>query len=192
MEKTGRNTFFKNDLGGGVIGVAQRIRVVNTKTGGSEAVGLIALKFSSESLSNREAKDRVAYMEALAISILICVPFYGFIYFLTLRPIEEIRFLAEEGMKGKVRNVEGKYLMNELNNLKTQLIPFCIETESFQMKVVMNSLKLKVMKVMYRVSKEIMVGAGVPAIILNSEKNLMNINTEAEDLCGIREVHHKV
>ena len=35
--------------------------------------------------------------------------------------------------------------------------------------------------------REIMVGSGVPAMVLNSEKNLMNINTEAEDLCGIRE-----
>ena len=29
MEKSGRNTFIKNDLGGGGIGVAQRIRAIN-------------------------------------------------------------------------------------------------------------------------------------------------------------------
>lgn len=35
--------------------------------------------------------------------------------------------------------------------------------------------------------RDIMTGSGVPTMVLNSEKNLMNINTEAEDLCGIRE-----
>lgn len=187
MEKTGRNTFFKNDLGGGVIGVAQRIRAINTKTGGSEAVGLIALKFSSESLSNREAKDRVAYMEALAISIGLCLVFFGFIYFLTLRPIEEIRFLTEEGMKGKVRNVEGKYLMNELNSLKNSINTLLHRNRELSNEGGDEFAEVESDEGYVQSLREIMIGSGVPALILNSEKNLMNINTEAEDLCGIRE-----
>ena len=126
-------------------------------------------------------------MEALAISILICVLFYGFIYFLTLRPIEEIRFLAEEGMKGKVRNVEGKYLMNELNNLKNSINTLLHRNRELSNEGGDEFAEVESDEGYVQSLKEIMVGAGVPAMILNSEKNLMNINTEAEDLCGIRE-----
>jgi len=187
MEKTGRNYVFDNDLGGGVIGIAQKIRAINTKTGGSEPVGMIVIRFSPDSLSHREAKDRVSYMEALVVSIFSCILFYGFFYYLTLRPIEEIKFLTEEGIKGKVRNIEGRYLMKELGDLKDSINTLLHRNRELSSESSDEFVEVESDETYVQSLRDIMTGSGVPTMILNSEKNLMNINTEAEDLCGIRE-----
>ena len=187
MEKTGSSYVFDNDLGGGEIGLAQKIRAINTRTGGSEAVGMITIRFRPDAISHRNAKERVSYMEALSVSIFSCIIFYGFFYYLTIRPLEEMRFLIEEGIRGKIRNVEGRYLMGELNNIKNSINTLLHKNRDLSKDSGDEFAEVESDESYVQNLREIMVGSGVPAMVLNSEKNLMNINTEAEDLCGIRE-----
>ena len=57
MEKTGRSYVFDNDLGGGEIGLAQKIRAINTRTGGSEAVGMISIRFRPDVVSSKSRSN---------------------------------------------------------------------------------------------------------------------------------------
>ena len=43
------------------------------------------------------------------------------IYFLSLSPLEEIKFQIDEFLKGKIRNIESTHLMKELSPLKNSL-----------------------------------------------------------------------
>ena len=77
--------------------------------------------------------------------------------------------------------------MNELNSLKNSLNTLLHRNRELSNEGGDEFAEVESDEGYVQSLKEILVGAGVPAMILNSEKNLMNINIEAEDLCGIRE-----
>ena len=98
-----------------------------------------------------------------------------------------MNFLIEEGIRGKVRNVEGRYLMGELSNLKNSINTLLHKNRELSNESGDEFAEVESDESYVQSLREIMIGSGVPTVVLNSEKNLMNINTEAEDLCGIRE-----
>ncbi|MBP5296860.1 MAG: FHA domain-containing protein, partial [Bacteriovoracaceae bacterium] len=105
---------FKEVLMSGEIGVAQKIMAYDVKTGSFEGVGVIAIHFMPKSLAVQASKNSLAYLKALATSIVIAVIFFGFFYYITLRPLQEMRFQIDEAMRGKRKNLESHYLMAEL------------------------------------------------------------------------------
>lgn len=178
----------KQLLDNGRIGIGKNILAFNPRTGSTEPVGVIAIKFAPKSLLLEAANSSKAYFESILTSALVAILFFGIVYYLTLRPLEEIKFQMEEAIRGKRRSVEGDLLFNELQFLKdginglVQRWREASQTEDDAEFMEAESDELYVSQL-----GEFMMGAGVPALVLNSNKELAKINLQAEDITGIRE-----
>ena len=180
------NLSYNRILGQGRIGIAQKILAFDTKQQKMTPVGIIAIIFEPTTLKIEATKNSKAYLEAIVTVGLVAIFFYGFIYFLSLRPIEEMNFQIEEVLRGKRKNLESRYLMIELEPLRNTVNAVLqrmrelnneeSDEEDFEEDAgYVNSLK------------EFLIGSGVPAIVLNSEKSVQALNVEAEDITGIRQ-----
>ncbi len=171
----------------GKIGIGKQIFIYDPKTGTQESVGIIAIRFAPTTLTAEASKSARLYLESLVTSLLVGILFFGVVYYLTLRPIEELKFQIEEGLRGKRRSVESKLLFEELNPVRnavntslqrirelqrdeSDIDPNDVESDSSYINTLL----------------EFLAGAAGPIMILNSEKNLIKLNTQAEDVCGIR------
>lgn len=178
----------KQLLDNGRIGIGKNILAFNPRTGSTEPVGVIAIKFAPKSLLLEAANSSKAYFESILTSALVAILFFGIVYYLTLRPLEEIKFQMEEAVRGKRRSVEGDLLFNELQFLKDGINGLiqrwreASQTEDDAEFMEAESDELYVSQL-----GEFMMGAGVPALVLNSNKELSKINLQAEDITGIRE-----
>ena len=168
------------------IGIARKVLAFDSELQKMAPVGIIAIIFEPETLKLEAVKNSKAYLEAIVTIALVGIFFYGIIYFLSLRPIEEMKFQIDESMRGKRKNLESKYLMSELKPLRDTINAVLQrirelkneETDEEDMEediTYVNTLK------------EFMIGSGVPTMILDSEKNVQAINVEAEDITGIRQ-----
>jgi len=178
----------RKKLGGGEIGIARKIMVHNLNSGVNEAVAIIAIRFAPKSLELEAVKSANAYFESLVTSMLVAVFFYGIIYFLTTKPLKELHNQIEDALRGKRKLVESEYLMDELNPLRTSINSIIQRIRELQNEDTSGEFDEIEDDTGY-VEKLIGFGegAGVPVMILNSEKNLKRINLPGEDLTGIRE-----
>ena len=178
----------KKLLDKGEIGIAKKIKTYNFKTGKNETIAVIAIRFAPKSLAIEASKSSKAYFESLTTSMLVALFFYGIIYFLTLKPIAEVKFQIEEAMRGKRRNIESEFLMEEMNPLREVINSMLQRIRELQPDGNENDIDDLEEDTAY-VEKlcEFSEGAGIAVIVLNSEKNIKKINVDAEDLTGIRE-----
>ncbi|MCY4524935.1 MAG: FHA domain-containing protein [Halobacteriovoraceae bacterium] len=178
----------KKILSDGEIGVAKKIMAYDVKTGVEIAVGIIAIRFAPKSLAIEAAKNSKAFFEALTTSAIIAMIFFGVIYYLTLKPLEEMRFHIEQTLKGKKKGIESRYLMSEIGPLKNSINSILQSIRELQSNgEEMDNLDMEEDIAYVNTLKEFIKGAGGPSIILNSEKKIEAINTQAEDLTGMRE-----
>lgn len=169
------------------IGIGKKILAYNAKTGTQEAVGIIAIRFAPRTLAVEATKSSKLYFESLITSFLVAILYFGVVYYLTLRPIEEIRYQTEEALRGRRRNVESKILFEELNPVRNAIntgLQRIRELQRDESEVDPNDIESDDAYVNTLV--EFMIGAQGPVIVLNSSKNLIKLNTQAEDVCGIR------
>ncbi len=187
-DTSGKNEFVQI-LGDGEIGVSAKINAYNAKLGIFEPVGIISIRFAPKSLAMEATKNSRAYLEALTTSILAGVFFFGILYFLTLRPLDELSHQLEMGMAGKVRTIEGKYLMDELNNLRNIINNLLQKNRELSSdKSEFGSMAEAEEDGPYLTHlQEFMKGSGVATMILDSQKNFKHTNEKGEDLIGIRE-----
>ncbi len=169
------------------IGIGKKILAYNARTGNQEAVGIIAIRFAPRTLAVEATKSSRLYLESLVTSFLVAIIFFGIIYYLTLRPIEEIRYQTEEALRGKRRSIESKILFEELGPVRNAIntsLQRIRELQRDESEVDPNDIESDGAYVSTLV--EFMQGAQGPVIVLNSNKNLVKLNTSAEDVCGIR------
>lgn len=169
------------------IGIGRVIKALNARTGNIEPVAFIAIKFSPTSLVTEAANSARAYFESLITSLLVGILFFGIIYYLTLRPMEELRYQIEDALRGKRRSIEIALLFEEINPVKNSIntaLQRIRELQRDESDIDPNDIESDDSYV--NTLKEFMLGAAGPVIVLNSAKNLVGINTTAEDLCGIR------
>jgi hypothetical protein len=169
------------------IGIGKIILAYNTRTGTPEPVGIIAIRFAPRTLAVEATKSSKLYFESLITSFLVAILFFGVVYYLTLRPIEEIRYQVEEALRGKRRNVESKILFEELNPVRNAIntgLQRIRELQRDESDIDPNEIESDDSYV--STLTEFMLGAQGPVIVLNSNKNLVKLNTSAEDICGIR------
>lgn len=174
-------------LEGGKIGIGKQIFIYDPKNGTQEPVGIIAIRFAPTTLAVEASKSTRLYLESLVTSLLVGILFFGIVYYLTLRPIEELRFQIEEGLRGKRRSVDSKLLFEELNPVRNAIntgLQRIRELQRDESDIDPNDLESDDSYV--NTLLEFMNGAQGPVIVLNSAKNLMKINTQGEDVCGIR------
>lgn len=169
------------------IGIGKIILAYNTRTGVPEAVGIIAIRFAPRTLAVEATKSSKLYFESLITSFLVAILYFGVVYYLTLKPIEEIRYQTEEALRGKRRNIESKLLFEELNPVRNAIntgLQRIRELQRDESEIDPNDIEGDESYVTTLV--EFMIGAQGPVIVLNSNKNLVKLNTQAEDICGIR------
>ncbi len=177
---------YKKLLKEGRIGIARKILAIDTSEQKMVPVGIVAIIFEPATLRIQTIENSKAYLESIVTVVFVGIFFYGIIYFLSLRPVHEMHFQIDEALRGKRKNLETNYLISELaplrNSINSLLQRFrelsseAVDEEELEEDIsYVNSLK------------EFMLGSGVPTIILDSEKNIQAINTEAEDITGIRE-----
>jgi hypothetical protein len=179
---------YAKDLGDGQIGIAQTIKAHNVKLGIEEAVGIIAIKFAPGSLALEAANNSKAYLESFTTSMLVGIIFYAIIYFLTIKHIDDTKFQIDMVLRGRQKEIQSKYKWPEFNPLIgtiNTLLQKYQETLN-QDEVSDQSITEEDGKYV-EILRNYMQGMGGPCLLLNSEKLLMNINTEAEDITGIRE-----
>lgn len=153
----------------------------------SGAVGVIAIRFRPESLVTESTKNSKAFLESLITSALVALLFFGIIYHMTLRPIEELRYEIEEVQRGKKRNIEGKLLMGEITPLKNQINSLLQRLRDFQNTGGENAVEEEDVGPYITTLKYFMAGNPAAAIILDNKKQLQAINPLCENITAIRE-----
>ena len=182
-----QDKIYRKRLGTGVIGVGKLINSYNPDVGKIEPLGIIALKFSPTSLQIEESFERKAYVESFIIMVLVAIFFFLIVYYLTLRPLEEMKFQIEEAMDGNRKNLEGRWLMSELDPLRNSINTLLRRLRDLGNENGEEFEKEESDEDYLFILQEFMKGAGVPVIALDSSKNIAAVNTLAEDLTGIRE-----
>lgn len=188
MKNKESKNVFKKRLENSEIGIGKKIMSYNPRTGTQEAVGIIAIRFKPRTLAVEAANSSRAYLESLVTSMIVGVVFFGIVYFLTLRPLEEMRLQIEEGLRGKRRSLESKLAFEEMAPVRNAInasLQRIRELQRDETEIDPNEIESDESYV--RTLTEFMLGASGPTMVLNSQKNLIKINTPAEDLCGIRQ-----
>lgn len=183
----GGNSVLRKLLSDGEIGIGKKIMAYDSRSGQLMAVGVIAIRFRPKSLAVEATKSSKAYLESLTTTGLVAIFFFAFVYYLTLRPIDEMRFQIEEALRGKRKNLESSYLMDELVPLRNSINSVLQRLRELNKEDDGDFEDMESDEGYVASLGEFMRGAGVPAMVLDSEKNVARINVEAEDLTGIRE-----
>jgi pSer/pThr/pTyr-binding forkhead associated (FHA) protein len=181
-------TVYKKQLENQEIGIGKKIMSYNPKTGIQEPVGIIAIHFAPRTLAVEAANSSRAYMESVVTSLLVGIIFFCIVYYLTLRPMEEMRLQIEEGLRGKRRSLESKLCFEELNPVRNAINASLQRLRELQRdEADIDPNEIESDEAYVNTLTEFMMGANGSVVLLNSQKNLMKINTSAEDLCGIRQ-----
>ena len=178
---------YKRKLGGDNLGIARAITSHNVQTGQQEAVGYIAIRFRPESLTVSTANNSVAYLESLITTCIVAVFFFGMVYYLTIKPFDELRYQIEEVLRGKRKELESKNLFAEISPLRTTINSILSRIRELQNDDANDFAEIEEDSSYVSRLYEFMNGAQGPVVVLDSEKVIQHINPEGEDLTGLRE-----
>lgn len=182
-----RSGVYNKILDDGEIGIAKKIVAFNSKRGVEEAVGVIAIKFEPTSLKVEAAKSRKAYLESLVTTAIVAIFFFGFVYYLTIKPLEELNFQIDEAMRGKRKSLESRFLFSELSPLRNTINTLLQRLRDLNNEDDGDFVEEENDDTYVRNLYEFLLGAHGAAMVLDSQKNVAHLNTEAEDVTGIRE-----
>lgn len=172
---------------GPIVRVARAIKAHDKLLGRDMVVAVITLTFAPTSLATEAANNSKAYLESLVSSGMVAIIFFGILYYMTVRPLEDIKNQIERVLRGRQKEVEQKILFKELHPLKNTINSILTRIKELQS---VGSGEVQSMEEdgpYLRSLEEFMAGAQGPVMILNSEKVIQRINPEAEDLIGLRE-----
>jgi hypothetical protein len=175
------------DLGNNVIGIARAIKAHDKNLGRDIVVAVITIYFSPTSLAREASNNSKAYLESLITSAMVAIIFFGFVYYMTTKPLEDLRFQTERVLRGRQKEVNTKVLFRELSPLRNTVNSILARIKELQSAESGEVQTLEEDGPYLRTLKEFMIGAQGPIMILNSEKIIMHLNPECEDLVGIRE-----
>ncbi len=175
------------DLGGNQIGIARAIKAHDENLGREVVVAIITIIFSPSSLAREASNNSKAYLESLVTAGMVAIIFFGILYYMTIRPLDELRLQIEAVLRGRQKELTSNTLFKEIHPLRNT-----INSILTRIKELTNADSGEVQNIeedapYIRSLKEFMEGAQGPVLILNSEKHIMHMNIECEDLLGIRE-----
>jgi PAS domain-containing protein len=176
-----------SDLGNNVIGIGRAIKAHDKNLGRDVVVAIITLYFSPRSLAREASNNSKAYLESLITSAIVAIIFFGIIYYMTVKPLEEMRFQTERVLRGRQKELESRTLFREIHPLRNTINSILARIKELQNSESGEVQSLEEEGPYIRSLKEFMEGAQGPVMILNSEKIIQHLNPEAEDLIGIRE-----
>ncbi len=179
---------YKKLLDGGMIGIGKKIMAYSTQTNSLQPVGIIAIRFAPRSLAVEATKSSKAYLESLVTSFIVSIIFFAIVYYLTIRPFDEMKYQIEESLRGKRRNLESRYMMGELARLRDSVNSVLQRNRELLNEEVDSEFEDGETDESYTsMLGEFLRGAAGPTMVFDSSKNICFMNSEAEDITGIRE-----
>lgn len=175
------------DLGNNTIGIARAIKAHDKQLGRDVVVAIITIEFSPTSLAREASNNSKAYLESLVTSGMVAIVFFGILYFMTTRPLDEMRSQIEGVLRGRQKELQSKFMFKEIYPLRNTINSVLMRIKELQNSEAGEVQELEDEGPYIRTLKEFMEGAQGPVMILNSEKTIQHLNLEAEDLIGIRE-----
>lgn len=169
------------------IGIAKAIKAFDVKTGRSEIVGIIAIHFTPSTLTVASKNSSKAYLEALSTSALVALVFLAIFYYLTTKHISDLKNQIELVLRGKEKELSSPLLMEEVRPLRNSINSILQRIRELQQDESNEFVEIEEDAPYVRRLYEFMQGAGVPVLILNSEKTVSHISLDCEDLIGMRE-----
>ena len=192
-----KNEDYRNKTYGKYIGVKEivigkAILSYNITKGYEEVIGIIVIRFSPSTLIAAAKQNSSIFFEAWSTSAILAILFFGIIYYLTLRPLQELRIQIDQAQRGKIKQISTKYLFHELVPLKQSVSAMVqrlreLQSDEDSLDFVEAEDDLKYVMQL----EEFMRGANNPILILNSDKYVHTLNSECEDLLGFREASSK-
>jgi PAS domain-containing protein len=177
----------KKELSATEIGIAVAIRAYDIKLGREEAVGIIAIRFAPKAMQIEAKKASGAFLETLSTSGFVAIVFFGIIYFMTIRHLDEMKYQIENVLRGKQKELHSKLQFRELNSLRSTINSILQRLKEFQNVDASDMSESEDDAPYVRTLQEFMQGSQGPVMILDSNKSIQFLNPEAEDLLGIRE-----
>lgn len=174
-------------ISGGQIGIAKAIKAFDVKTGRSEAVGIIALRFAPKTLTVSSSNSSKAYLEALSTSALVAIIFIAIFYYLTTKHITDLKDQMDQVLRGKEKELSSKMLMEEMSPLRNSINSILQRIRELQQEDGSDFVEIEEDTSYVRTLNEFMQGTTEPVLILDSEKNVAHLNSDCEDLIGMRE-----
>ena len=170
--------------------LAKKIIAFNPTLNLVETFAVLVIQFRPRSLVTQMNDNQVSYLKALISTGLVAIIFFGIIYYLSTRPIEEAKFLLEKIFDGEQKEIKPTLLMEEMSPL-IKLIN--IQVQKIRDLDVnggpLGGEELESEDKYIAILTEMLHGSGCPAMVLNGDKRIKKINLECEDLTGIREVN---
>lgn len=176
-----------SDLGGNQIGIARAIKAHDKQMGRDVVVAIITIIFSPSSLSREASNNSKAYLESLITSGMVAIFFFGILYYMTIKPLDEMKFQIEAVLRGRQKELTSNTLFREIHPLRNTINSILTRIKELQNADGGEVQNLEEDGPYLRTLKEFMEGAQGPVMVLNSEKVIQNLNPECEDLIGIRE-----
>lgn len=176
-----------SDLGGNQIGIARAIKAHDKQMGRDVVVAIITIVFSPSSLSREASNNSKAYLESLITSGMVAIFFFGILYYMTIKPLDEMKFQIEAVLRGRQKELTSNTLFREIHPLRNTINSILARIKELQNVDGGEVQNLEEDGPYLRTLKEFMEGAQGPVLILNSEKVIQHLNSECEDLIGIRE-----
>lgn len=186
VEKNQDHDFIR-DLGNNTIGIARAIKAHDKNLGRDVVVAIISIRFSPSTLVREASYNYEAYLETLMTSAIVAIIFFGILYYMTVRPLDEMRLQIERVLRGRQKELESKSLFKELSPLRNTINSILMRLRDLQNTDSGDMVDIEDDGPYLRTLQEFMAGAQGPVMILNSEKVIQNLNPQAEDLLGIRE-----
>ncbi len=183
--------YFKKDLPGGQIGIGVPIYATDLQTGQTVVKGAIALKFRPASLLIQAKREMGSYLEAFATSLGIGVLFFAIIYFLTIRHLTNFQYQVEQVSSGKQREIEKVLLFEEMGPVVLSVNNALARLHELNADGLSDFAQVEESGPYIERLKEFLEGAQGPALILDADKNVKYVNSEGEDLIGVREAASK-
>jgi PAS domain-containing protein len=172
---------------GTIVKVARAIKAYDKNLGREIMVAVITINFAPTSLAKEASNNSKAYLESLVTSGIVAIIFFGVLYYMTTRPLYDLREQTEAVLRGRKKEIVSKTLFQELNPLINSINGILTRIHELQNIDKGESLISEEDAPYLRILEDFLSGAQGPVLILNSEKNIQRINSEAEDLLGIRE-----
>lgn len=174
-------------LDSSTIGIARAIKAHDKTLGRDTIVAIITISFSPSSLATEASNNSKAYLESLSISAMVAILFFGIVYYMTTRPLDELRIQIERVLRGRQKELDSKTMFREIHPLRNTVNSLLTRLKELQNDGVNEVQNIEDDAAYVRSLKEFMTGAQGPVMILNSEKVIQHLNHEAEDLIGLRE-----
>lgn len=179
--------YFNKSIDNNQIGVAKVIFAQNINTARNEPVGIISIHFKPGAISEFEIFNKTIYWKTFIYTMMLAVLFFGIIYFMTLKPIREVKLQADEVLRGKRKDISSDFLFEELFSLKDTLNTVIQKNRELMNEDMGDFAEIEDDGSYVSIFHEIMLGSDHAVLILNSEKNVQHVNDLAGDLTGMRE-----